>query len=370
MKLNLELQELELLVKGQATLGPSFLVQNIASLESATEFDVAVLFEPEDGSPFPPLEKQAIEKSNAGLFIAKQEIVQGERYLLVTDPLQALTKLAAYAEGKLYEEMQAPELQSNYFVSPDVVIAHGVTVGAGAVIESGAVIGAGTIIGAQCFIGKQVIVGAGVLLHPGVKILDRCTVGDGTIIHAGTVIGSDGFGYRISKQGLRKIPQIGVVTIGRMVELGAGVMIDRAAFDATIIGDMVKIDNGVHIAHNVTIGAGTAILAQTGIAGSVRIGRGCQIGGQVAIKDHVTIADGAKIVSKSAVMRNLEAGEVVCGIPAMPFFEWKRISVAVTKLPELLKRAANLQTVVESYQKKSSWFGWMKKDGFENGKKI
>ena len=361
MKLNLDLERVELLVKGQATLGPSFLVQNICSLESATEFDVVVLFEPEDGSPFPQLEKKTIENSSAGLFIAKQEVVTGKRYLLVPDPLQALTQLVAYAEQQLYLHVKSPEIQGNYFISPDANIAQGVTIGAGAVIEAGAEIGAGTTIGAQCFIGKQVVIGQAVVLHPGVRILDRCSVGDETIIHAGSVIGSDGFGYRISKQGLRKIPQIGVVIIGCMVELGAGVMIDRAAFDATIIGDAVKIDNGVHIAHNVMIGAGTAILAQTGIAGSVRIGRGCQIGGQVAIKDHVIIGDGAKIVSKSAVMRNLEAGEVVCGIPAMPFFEWKRVSVAITKLPEFLKRAATLQSVVESYNKKSSWFGWMQK---------
>lgn len=370
MKLNLTLEQLELLLKGQAMLGPSFLVQNICSLESATESDVVVIFEPEDGSPFPALEKAIIEQSKAGLFIAKQEVVPGKRYLLVQDPLAALTQLAAFAEQQLFVNAQQPQLQNNYFVSSDVQLGVGVKIGAGAVIESGTVIGAGTSIGAQSFIGKQVVIGSGVLLHPGVKILDRCTIGDGTIIHAGAVIGSDGFGYRISKQGLRKIPQIGIVTIGRMVELGAGVMIDRAAFEATIIEDAVKIDNGVHIAHNVKVGAGTAILAQTGIAGSVRIGRGCQIGGQVAIKDHVTIGDGAKIVSKSAVMRNLEPGETVCGIPAMPFFEWKRISVAVTKLPELLKRAASLQSVVESYQKKSSWFGWMKKDESESGKKI
>lgn len=370
MKLNLAIQDLQELLKGQATLGPSFLVQNICSLESATAHDVAVLFEPEDGSPFPALEKKMIEQSNAGLLIAKQKVVPGKRYLLVQDPLEAFTKISLFAEKQLYQNANQPEIEKNYFISSDAVVGPMVTIGAGAVIESGAVIGAGTVIGAQCFIGKQVVIGSGVLLHPGVKILDRCTIGDGTIIHAGAVIGSDGFGYRISKQGLRKIPQIGIVTIGRMVELGAGVMIDRAAFDATIIEDAVKIDNGVHIAHNVKIGAGTAILAQTGIAGSVRIGRGCQIGGQVAIKDHVTIGDGAKIVSKSAVMRNLEPGETVCGIPAMPFFEWKRISVAVTKLPELLKRAASLQSVVESYQKKSSWFGWMKKDESESGKKI
>ena len=285
------------------------------------------------------------------------------------DPLAAFCQLVQYAEQQLFGQAKQPELKENYFIASDAQVDSSVIIGAGAVIQSGAVIGAGTVIGAQSFIGRHAQIGKSVLIHPGVSILDRCMVGDGSIIHTGAVIGSDGFGYRISKQGLRKIPQIGIVSIGRMVEIGASVMIDRAAFDATVIEDAVKLDNGVHVAHNVIIGAGTAILAQTGIAGSVTIGRGCQIGGQVAIKDHLTIGAGAKIVSKSAVMRNLEPGEVVCGIPAIPFFEWKRISVALTKLPELLKKAVSLQTMVEAHQKKSSWwFSWMKKDESDSKK--
>jgi UDP-3-O-[3-hydroxymyristoyl] glucosamine N-acyltransferase len=137
--------------------------------------------------------------------------------------------------------------------------------------------------------------------------------------------------------GLRKVPHVGIVRIGKHVEIGANTTIDRSEFGETVVGDGVKIDNCVHIAHNVKIGPGSAILAHTGVAGSVEIGTGCQIGGQVAIKDHIKIGDGAKIVSKSAVMRDVAPKAVVCGIPSMPFSQWKRVMVVLARLPEYVK---------------------------------
>jgi UDP-3-O-[3-hydroxymyristoyl] glucosamine N-acyltransferase len=184
---------------------------------------------------------------------------------------------------------------------------------------------------------------------PGVIILDRCHIGDNSIIHAGTVIGSDGFGYQVSQTGMKKIPQIGIVDIGKYVEIGANCSIDRAAFDVTQIGNGVKMDNGCHIAHNVIIGDHTAILAQTGIAGGVKIGMGCMIGGQVAIKDHVVIGDGVKVVSKSGVLTDVSNGQTVAGIPAIPFSQWKRTVVILGKLPEYIKTMQGLT------KKRSIW---------------
>ncbi|MCK4517978.1 UDP-3-O-(3-hydroxymyristoyl)glucosamine N-acyltransferase [Candidatus Babeliales bacterium] len=229
-------------------------------------------------------------------------------------------------------------------ISQWAIVEDNVSIGAGAVIEDDAKIGYGATIGANVFVGQGAVVGCGVVLHPGVKILERSVVGDNTIIHSGAVIGSDGFGYRVMKTGLRKITHIGIVIIGKSVEIGANTTIDRAEFDQTVIGDGVKLDNQVHIAHNVKIGPHTAILAQTGIAGSTIIGAGCQIGGQVAIKDHLTIGNEVKIVSKSAVMKNLKDGEIVCGIPSMPFSQWKRMMVALARLPELLKKNRTRKT--------------------------
>jgi len=355
MKTNITIETINDLVGGVYS-GHSFFVTGITAFEKATEQDLVVLFEPEDGSPFPQLEKSKITETKAGVILAKEAVVPGKNYLLVADPLAAYTRLVEYLQAEIQREIRDPELTKTCFISPEAFIDPSVILGTGSIIESGARIGARTIIGAQCFIGRDTVIGNGVLLHPSVTLLSGTIVGDGTIIHSGTVIGSDGFGYRISRQGLRKIPHIGRVVIGRMVELGANVTIDRAVFTETSIGDAVKIDNGVHIAHNVTIGAGTAILAQTGIAGSVVIGKGCQIGGQVAIKDHITIGDGAKIVSKSGVMKDVKSGDVLSGIPAMPFSEWKRMVVALTKLSDIVKRAAEFEKLQQSLSKQS-WFG-------------
>lgn len=302
----------------------SFVVHRIASLSAASPNDMAVIIDRGDASVFDPVSVQAITQSKAGVFLAQAPVVAGKKYVLVDDVLTALDQLAALINR--HHDQQAAASQTS-----------GSTVHPTAVVGIGTVIGAGSTVGAQVFIGNHCVIGRNVLLYPGVKIMDGCNVGDNTIIHAGVVIGSDGFGYQVTKTGLRKIPQIGIVRIGAHVEIGANCTIDRAAFDETVIGDGVKMDNSIHIAHNVIIGPATAILAQTGIAGSARIGMGCQIGGQVAIKDHATIGNGVKIVSKSAVMNDLRDGEVVCGIPAIPFSQWKRLTVLIQRLPDAFK---------------------------------
>jgi len=334
-ELNLTIKELCDVVEGKCSLDPSFLVRNILSLENAAEGDLAVVFDPEDNSVFTQLSSEKIKQSKAGVLLASGQVVSGKEYVFVADPLVALEKLASFVKTR----KQANALiHPNSYVSEWAIVEDNVSIGAGAVIEDDVKIGYGATIGANVFVGQGAVVGCGVVLHPGVKILDRSIVGENTIIHSGAVIGSDGFGYRVMKTGLRKITHIGIVIIGKSVEIGANTTIDRAEFDQTVIGDGVKLDNQVHIAHNVKIGPHTAILAQTGIAGSTIVGAGCQIGGQVAIKDHLTIGNEVKIVSKSAVMKNLKDGEVVCGIPSMPFSQWKRMMVALMKLPELIKK--------------------------------
>ena len=342
-ELNLTIKELCDVVEGKCSLDPSFLVRNILSLERATESDLAVVFDPEDNSVFTQLSSEKVKQSKAGVLLASGQVVSGKEYVFVADPLVALEKLAQFVSrrrGDSSSPLVPSDLQGKSYrgISQWAIIEDNVSIGSGVVIEADAKIGYGAKIGAQVFIGQGAQVGCDVILHPGAKILERSVVGDNTIIHSGAVIGSDGFGYRVMKTGLRKISHIGIVIIGKLVEIGANTTIDRAEFDQTVIGDGVKLDNQVHIAHNVKIGPHTAILAQTGIAGSTIIGAGCQIGGQVAIKDHLTIGNEVKIVSKSAVMKNLKDGEVVCGIPSMPFSQWKRMMVVLMRLPELLKK--------------------------------
>lgn len=328
---NLTIKELCAIVEGETSLDPSFLVKHLASLENAKDSDVAVVFDPENNSVFAPLSLHKIKASNAGVILASKPVVADKNYILVKDPLRAIEQVKEFFEDK------QTGVSERAFVGEFAVIEDEVTVEPFAVIQDDAKIGHGAHIGANVFIGKRAQIGCNVFIYPGAKILDRCIIGDNSIIHSGAVIGSDGFGYRIMKSGLKKVPHIGIVRLGSDVEIGANTTIDRAEFDETVIGDGVKIDNCVHIAHNVHIGACTAILAHTGIAGSAKIGAGCQIGGQVAIKDHLVIGNRVRIVSKSGVMRNVKDGQTICGIPSMPFSQWKRLMVTMAKLPDLVQ---------------------------------
>jgi UDP-3-O-[3-hydroxymyristoyl] glucosamine N-acyltransferase len=332
MEVNLTLDKVLEIVDGVASsVDSNFLIKNIRSLEDAKESDLAVILDKGDASVFDSISIDKIKNSTAGLILSSSVVVDGKNYIIVKDALSAFQKLFAYLSDQRARIIVEKNIEPSALIDPSAIICDGVK------------IGASSVIGAQVFIGRDCVIGAGVLIYPGVKILDRCLIGDGAIIHSGAVIGSDGFGYQVTKQGMKKIPQIGIVNVGRMVEVGANTCIDRAAFEETKIGDGVKIDNCVHVAHNVKIGAATAILAQTGIAGSAQIGIGCQIGGQVAIKNDVKIGNGVKIVSKSAVLNDLEDGAVVCGIPAIPFSKWKRIHVLQQKLPEYSKLLLALQ---------------------------
>lgn len=308
------------------TLPYDTVIARLSSFFSARADDLVVVYDRGNASVFGSAPLKDLVASQAQFVLAAAPLVEGKDYVLVTDALQAFTKIVRFATARQDEATQ------DGLVHPQAVI-HPT-----ACIDRGAIVGAHAVVGAQVYVGKRVAIGAGAVLHAGCKVLDDCVIGEGSIIHSGAVIGSDGYGYSVTKNGLIKVPQIGNVVIGKMVEIGANTTIDRASFDSTVIQDLVKIDNLVHIAHNVVVGAGSAIIAQTGVAGSVIIGRGCQIGGQVGIKDHVTIGDGAKIVSKSAVMKDVAAGQVVCGIPAIPFNDWKRSIVVLAKLPEMYKK--------------------------------
>ncbi len=365
MNLNLSIEKIAAITGAKIeAIDKNIVIQNIAALDAAGPQDLAVVLDRGDASVFDAISSEKIKQCNAAVILASKPIVPNKHYLLVNDALTAFTKLVAAVQKNINQSDTLQKTSTGALISEQATIAPTATIGAGSVICAGVAIGDNTIIEAQCYIGHHCAIGAQVIIHPGVKILDRCSIGDGSIIHSGAVIGSDGFGYEVTRQGLRKIPQIGTVVIGKMAEIGANCTIDRAAFDKTVIGNGVKMDNGIHIAHNVIIGDGTAILAQTGIAGSTKIGKGCQIGGQVAIKNDLVIGNGVKIVSKSAVMHNLKDGETVCGIPAISFMQWKRLQAMVNKLPEWSKLVG---TFKDALQKKASLSIWQKLKHFMRG---
>ncbi len=193
---------------------------------------------------------------------------------------------------------------------------------------------AGVCLMGNNFLGHQVKLGINVRLGPGVVLHAGTEVGDNSYIHAGSVIGADGFGYEMLDGKLIKVPQIGKVCIGEHVEIGANVCIDKATFAATRIGDRTKIDNLVHIAHNVQIGEQGIIVAQSGIAGSSRIGKRVTLAGQVGISDHVQIEDGAVLGPQTGVMarKKIPKNAKVMGSPASDFRDYLKMNLILRKL--------------------------------------
>lgn len=218
------------------------------------------------------------------------------------------------------------------FVSDKCYIGNFVTIEEGVKILEGAIIEDG------CYIGKNSIIGEKTRIYPNVVIRENVKIGNNCIIHSGTVIGCDGFGYINISDKHVKIPQVGGVIIEDDVEIGSNVSIDRATLENTVIGCGTKIDNLVHIAHNVKIGKNCLILAGAAIAGSTVIEDNCIIGGQAGISDHLRIGKGAIVMSKSGVISNIKSGEVVFGYPARRRMEFMRIEAAMSKLPEIYKQ--------------------------------
>ncbi len=228
-------------------------------------------------------------------------------------------------------------------VAPDARLGDGVALGPFCVVEAGARIGEHTVISAGCYIGHGVAIGANCRLYPHVSIREHCRLGDRCILHNGVVIGSDGFGYIQEGAIRRKIPQIGIVVIGNDVEIGANVTVDRARFGQTIIGNGVKIDNLVQIAHNVIIGDNAVIVAQVGISGSTTIGERTILAGQVGIAGHLTIGSDVIIGAQSGVSKNIPDKSFVLGSPAQPYEKTAKIHALTMRLPDLKDKLAALE---------------------------
>ena len=208
-------------------------------------------------------------------------------------------------------------------VSPEARLEPGVRLGPGVVVGQGAAIGAGTVVGPNTVIGPGVAIGRNCQIGANVSI-GFSLIGDRVTILSGAVLGEGGFGVTAGPSGLIDVPQLGRVILQDGVTLGAGAAVDRGAFEDTVIGENTKIENLVHIAHNVRVGRNCVIAAQTGVAGSVTIGDGCQFGGQAGIADHLTIGDGARIGGSGGVLKNVPAGETWAGFPAKPVQRWLR----------------------------------------------
>jgi UDP-3-O-[3-hydroxymyristoyl] glucosamine N-acyltransferase len=262
--------------------------------------------------------------------------------------LRSATPKAAFAKAAallLERPPIATGIHATAIIAPLARISAGVNVGAYAVIGEDAHVGAGTQIGAHCVIGAGAWIGEDCRIHPRVTLYGGVRVGNRVEIHAGAVVGADGFGYAFDGGRYWKFPQAGIVEISDDVEIGANTTIDRGSLDDTRIAEGVKLDNLVHVGHNVQIGAHTVIAAQTGISGSSVLGHHVVCGGQVGIADHCELQDGAVAGAQAGIPtgKTIRAGQVVWGTPAREIGKFKEAYVWYARLPELAARIKELE---------------------------
>ena len=283
-----------------------------------------------------------IAETGAGAVIVPRDFQASFKNLILVDNPQV-------AFAKVVEAFHPP-IKPETGISPNAHIGEGfacgqdVSIAPFVVIGSNVSIGRNVILHANVFIGDNVVIGDNVEIYPNVTILERCKIGNRVIIHAGTVIGSDGFGFAPDGEKYHKVPQIGIVQIDDDVEIGALNAIDRATFGKTWIQKGVKTDNLVQIAHNVTVGENSILVAQVGIAGSTTIGKHAVFAGQSAVAGHLNIGDNVIIGPQAGVAKSVKSGEVLsAGLPAIPHRLWLRVQRVLPMLPELLKRLSKVE---------------------------
>lgn len=266
--------------------------------------------------------------------------------LLVPDPYLAYARISHLFDPK---PKAAAGVHSTAVVAADAFVDPAASVGAYAVIESGARIAAGVTIGAHCFIGARSVIGEGGWLAPRVTLYHDVRIGQRVVIQSGAVLGGEGFGFANEKGVWQKIAQIGGVTIGDDVEIGVNTAIDRGAMDDTRIGNGVKLDNQIQIAHNVQIGDHTAMAACVGISGSAKIGKHCMLAGGVGLVGHIEICDGVFVTGMTMVTRSItEPGSYSSGTAMQPAAEWRKSAARMRHLDDMARRLQHLEKIVEA----------------------
>jgi UDP-3-O-[3-hydroxymyristoyl] glucosamine N-acyltransferase len=310
-------------------------ISGVASPERARTEDVIYLDSPR---------RQDRAASSAARCVLAQRGVRIEDKIIVEvdQPKLAFAKAAAWL---LPRRTRHPGIHATAIVAPSAKLAANVWVGPYVVVEPEVEVGSGTEVEAFCFLGQGSRIGENCRLHPRVTLYAGAHLGSRVEVHSGTVIGGDGFGYVFGEGRHWKFPQIGAVRIEDDVEIGCNTAVDRGSLETTRIGQGVKIDNLVQVAHNVKIGEHSVIAAQTGISGSSTVGKNVAIGGQAGIGDHAAIEDGATIGGQAGVLngKTIRAGQIVWGTPARPLDKFKEQYALFARMPEMAERVRKLE---------------------------
>lgn len=336
---------------GQLIGDESIEVAGIAPLSDATASHVTFLSNPK-------LRKQAAQTGAAALILsaADHEAIGDEfrgARIVTNNPYAYFARAAQYF-ASLHAIPAPVGVHPSAVVDPSARVAPDASIGPLVVIEAGAEIGAGAVIGAHSFIGRDARVGPGTQFHARVTFHAGCIIGARGIVHSGAVIGADGFGFANEGGAWIKIPQTGRVVIGDDVDIGVNTAIDRGALADTIIGNGVKIDNLIQIAHNCEIGDHTAMAGCVGIAGSVKIGKHCTVGGAAMINGHITIADRVHVSGGTLVSRSIaEPGHYTAVFPMTKHLDWEKSAALVRNLPAMREKIRELEKTIKSLREET-----------------
>lgn len=318
-------------------------IERVAPLAGAGPQDIAFLADRKY--------QKLLAETKAGAVILREADIgdYAGNALVVANPHLAFAQVAAILHPA---PASVVGVHASALVVPGAQVSPTVSVGPLAVIDEEAVLGEHAQVGPGCYVGRGAIIGAGTRLVANVYIGDGCVVGRDCVLHPGAVIGADGFGFAKDGERWHKVPQLGRAVLGDEVEVGANTTIDRGALADTVIGNGVKLDNLVHVAHNVRIGDNTAIAAQVGIAGSTTVGQRCTIGGQAGIVDHLTIVDDVHITAGTLVTGSIDKpGVYSASLKAQPVEAWRRNAARLRHLDELARRVQALEATLEKKSK-------------------
>ncbi len=335
------LGELAALLGGELQGPPDLVIRGIAPVDQAGPQEITFIAQKRY--------LRLAEQSQAAAFIVAPEWADLPRALVVVPhPYLAYARVAALFAPPPW---RWPGVSDQAYLGADLKLGQDVSIAPLVFLGDRVRLGDRVTILPGCVLGEEVVVGAETLLYPNVTIRERCRVGARVIIHSGTVIGADGYGFVPGPEGHVKIPQIGIVVIEDDVEIGANCTIDRAALGETRIGRGVKLDNLVHLAHNVTVGEHSLLVAQVGVSGSCKLGKGVALGGQAGLVGHIELGDGVQVGAQSGVTHYVAPGQTVMGSPARPHKEWLKLNAHLSRLPEIYNRLKALEKKVAALAK-------------------
>ena len=293
-----------------------------------------------------PQYRKYLAGSQAAALLLKEADAEGfaGNALVVPDPYLAYARISHLFDPK---PKAIAGIHPTAVIAADAVVDPAASIGAFVVIESGAQVAAGTTVGAHCFIGARSVIGEGGWLAPRVTLYHDVRIGKRVVIQSGAVLGGEGFGFANEKGIWQKIAQIGGVLVGDDVEIGVNTAIDRGALADTIIGNGVKLDNQIQIAHNVQVGDHTAMAACVGISGSTKIGKHCMLAGGVGLVGHIDICDNVFITGMTMVTHSItESGSYSSGTAMQPAAEWRKSAARIRQLDDIARRLRQLEKQV------------------------